>query len=125
MAVQTTVTSQCFPTLMENVMNRHGFNVKAPQIRHGAFTHITPPFLFQLLMVLVVNLMTGWVQWVVGKCTGINIKPRRPNLTFWSKTAQWKESFSKHLWFAFVLVFLAEMGRIPCCGRPESSSSNI
>ena len=21
--------------------------------------------------------------------------------------------------------FLAEMGRIPCCGRPESSSSNI
>ena len=39
--------------------------------------------------------------------------------------AQWKESFSKHLWFAFVVVFLAEMGRIPCCGRPESSSSNI
>ena len=38
---------------------------------------------------------------------------------------QWKESFSKHLWFAFVVVFLAEMGRIPCCGRPESSSSNI
>ena len=33
--------------------------------------------------------------------------------------------FSKHLWFAFVIVFLAEMGRIPCCGRPESSSSNI
>ena len=39
--------------------------------------------------------------------------------------AQWKESFSKHLWFAVVIVFLAEMGRIPCCGRPESSSSNI
>ena len=39
--------------------------------------------------------------------------------------AQWKESFSKHLWFAFVVVFLAEMGRIPCCGRAESSSSNI
>ena len=38
--------------------------------------------------------------------------------------AQWKESFSKHLWVAFV-VFLAEMGRIPCCGRAESSSSNI
>ena len=33
--------------------------------------------------------------------------------------------FSKHLWIAFVVVFLAEMGRIPCCGRPESSSSNI
>ena len=40
-------------------------------------------------------------------------------------TTQWKESFSKHLWIAFVVVFLAEMGRIPCCGRPESSSSNI
>ena len=39
--------------------------------------------------------------------------------------AQWKESFSKHLWFAFVMVFLAEMGRILCCGRAESSSSNI
>ena len=42
-----------------------------------------------------------------------------------STHAQWKESFSKHLWVAFVVVFLAEMGRIPCCGRPESSSSNI
>ena len=42
-----------------------------------------------------------------------------------SRFAQWKESFSKHLWIAFVVVFLAEMGRIPCCGRPESSSSNI
>ena len=42
-----------------------------------------------------------------------------------SPPAQWEESFSKHLWFAFVVVFLAEMGRIPCCGRPESSSSNI
>ena len=39
--------------------------------------------------------------------------------------AQLGESFSKHLWFAIVIVFLAEMGRIPCCGRPESSSSNI
>ena len=39
--------------------------------------------------------------------------------------AQWKEYFSKHLWFAFVVVFLAEIGRIPCCGRAESSSSNI
>ena len=39
--------------------------------------------------------------------------------------AQWEESFSKHLWLAFVVVFLAQMGRIPCCGRPESSSSNI
>ena len=35
---------------------------------------------------------------------------------------QWKDSFSKHLWYAFVMVFLAEMGRIPCCVRPESSS---
>ena len=35
-------------------------------------------------------------------------------------SAQWGESFSKHLWFAIVIVFLAEMGRIPCCGRPES-----
>ena len=33
--------------------------------------------------------------------------------------------FSKHLWIAFVVVFLAEMGKIPCCGRPESSNSNI
>ena len=32
-----------------------------------------------------------------------------------SVTAQWRESFSKHLWFAIVIVFLAEMGRIPCC----------
>ena len=24
---------------------------------------------------------------------------------------------------AIVIVFLADMGRIPCCGRPESSSS--
>ena len=39
--------------------------------------------------------------------------------------AQCGESFSKHLWFAIVIVFLAEMGRIPCSGRPESSSSNI
>ena len=84
MAVQTTVTSQCFPTLMENVMNRHGFNVKVPQIRRGAFTHITRPFLFQLLMVLVVILMLGWEKWVVGKCTGMNIKPKKPNV--WSKT---------------------------------------
>ena len=25
-----------------------------------------------------------------------------------SRDTQWKESFSKHLWFAFVVVFLAE-----------------
>ena len=37
--------------------------------------------------------------------------------------SQWGESFSKHLWFAIVIVYLAEMGKIPCCGRPESSSS--
>ena len=42
-----------------------------------------------------------------------------------NKYVQWKESFSKRLRFAFVIVFLAEMGRIPCCGRPESYSSNI
>ena len=36
-----------------------------------------------------------------------------------------KKSFPKNLWFAFVVVFVAEMGRIPCCGRAESSSSNI
>ena len=33
--------------------------------------------------------------------------------------------FFQTLCFAFVIVVLAEMGRIPCCGRPESSSSNI
>ena len=42
-----------------------------------------------------------------------------------SVPTQWGDFFSKHLWFAIVIVFLAEMGRIPCCGRPESSSSNI
>jgi hypothetical protein len=26
---------------------------------------------------------------------------------------------------AIVIVCLAEMGRIPCCGRPESFSSDI
>ena len=36
-----------------------------------------------------------------------------------------KSLFPGHLWFAFVVVFLAEMGRIPCCGRPKSSSSII
>ena len=45
--------------------------------------------------------------------------------TSFCTAAQWGESFSKHLWFAIIIVFLAEMGRIPCCGRPESSSSNI
>ena len=30
----------------------------------------------------------------------------------------WGESFYKHLWVAIVIIFLAEMGRIPCCGRP-------
>ena len=44
---------------------------------------------------------------------------------YWWRHPQWKESFSKPLWFAFVVVFLAEMGRIPCCGRPESSSSIV
>ena len=47
------------------------------------------------------------------------------NITTLPNFAQWKESFSQHLWFAFVVVFLAEMGRIPCCGRPESSSSIV
>ena len=41
------------------------------------------------------------------------------------RLARWGESFSKHLWFAIVIAFLAKMGRISCCGRPESSSSNI
>ena len=40
-------------------------------------------------------------------------------------TAQWGESFFKQTSVAIVIVFLAEMGRIPCCGRPKSSSSNI
>ena len=44
-----------------------------------------------------------------------------PLLTF----SQWGESFSKQTSVAIVIVFLAEMGWIPCCGRPESSSSNI
>ena len=46
-------------------------------------------------------------------------------ITLLREVTQWGESFSKHLWFAIVIVFLAEMGRIPCCGRPESSNSNI
>ena len=40
-----------------------------------------------------------------------------------SAFAQWEVFFQT--WFAIVIIFLAEMGRISCCGRPESSSSNI
>ena len=54
---------------------------------------------------------------------GLSFFCRRP-WVFW-KRAKKHPAFSKHLWFAFVVVFLAEMGRIPCCGRAESSSSNI
>ena len=37
----------------------------------------------------------------------------------------WKSPFSKNSVAIVIVIFLAEMGRIPCCGRPESSSSNI
>ena len=30
--------------------------------------------------------------------------------------------FFQTLWFAIVVGFLDEIGRVPCCGRPESSS---
>ena len=36
----------------------------------------------------------------------------REGLVILAQTLQWGESFSKHLWFAIVIVFLAEMGRI-------------
>ena len=62
-----------------------------------------------------------------GLCLAFDCKGHVTSHSRWavSYLTQWKESFSRHLWFAFVVVFLAEMGRIPCCGRAESSSSNI
>ena len=51
-----------------------------------------------------------------------NLRRHRKVVIFSHYLPQWEESFPPKLLWP-LLFFLAEMGRIPCCGRPESSSS--
>ena len=59
-----------------------------------------------------------------------NVPSGNLNGYIWQKRGLRAQTHSEESLFfqtsvAIVVVFLAEMGRISCCGRPESSSSNI
>ena len=62
---------------------------------------------------------------VTRKHSGATKRLGCPPITNAGTTQHSGESLFFQTSVAIVIVFLAEMGKIPCCGRPESSSSII